>query len=117
MGPEVVITKLWTQRRCHPTPENWVSTLQKALRRWDTLRTRRGTSAGLLGEGTKPSWDPIPWEVGREVRARDARAEEVKDNTGGSRCWKASRLPTGAFKRRQTGQAFSLEPGSLPILK
>lgn len=51
--------QLWTQRRCHPVPENWVSTLQKALCRWDTLRTRRGRSAGLLGEETKPSQDPV----------------------------------------------------------
>lgn len=73
------------------------------------MRTRRGRSTGLLGEETKPSRD--------QVRAWDARARDVKGNTGGSRCWKASRLPTGASKRRQTGRTFSLELGSLPIHK
>lgn len=66
----------------------------------------------------------VNWITGRrdkaltdQVRVWDARAGDVKGNTGGSRCWKASRLPTGASKRRQTGQTFSLEPGSLPIHK
>lgn len=44
-------------------PENWVSILKKALCRWDTLRTR---SAGLPGEETKPSREPVGGRSGSQ---------------------------------------------------